>query len=153
MDAIELLQTQHAEAESLFEKLADEKDEADWRDLLGRLVDRLTVHARLEEEFFYPALTEIPDAAAQAVHAGDEHRKIDAQLNRLREPKVDVRGLRVGLSELRRIVEHHLAEEEGELMPQARRLGALRLRDLARKMEMRMQFGTVEHRKAAGARG
>src|SRR5688572_17948840 len=141
MDAIEMLLTQHAEAEALFEKLAHESDEADWHDLLGRLVDRLTMHAALEAEIFYPAVAALQEARDLAAHARAEHASIARQLEALREPHATKTDLERSLAELRRTVQHHVAEEEGEMMPQARRLGAGCLRDLARKMEARIQVG------------
>ena len=152
MDAIELLLTQHAEAEALFEKLANESDQADWHDMLGRLVDRLTMHAALEEEIFYPAIAGMPDNRGMAAHARDEHANIRRQLEALRDPHGEKSQLEPALTELRRTVQHHVAEEEGEMFPQARRLGAGTLRDLGRKLEARMQVGEVEYEKVAGAR-
>jgi hemerythrin superfamily protein len=152
MDAIEMLLTQHAEAETLFEKLDHESDEADWHDMLGRLVDRLTMHAALEEEIFYPAVAEVQEGRALAAHARDEHAQIARQLEALRDPHAGKAELGQPLAELRRIVQQHVAEEESEMMPQARRLGAGCLRDLGRKMEARIQVGDVDYQKVAGAR-
>jgi hemerythrin superfamily protein len=152
MDAIDLLLTQHAEATALFDKLANESDEADWHDLLGRLVDRLTMHAALEEEIFYPAVAELQDARGLAAHARDEHGRIKEQLEALRNPHAQKADLSAALGELRRTVEAHVAEEENEMFPQARRLGAGCLRDLRRQMDARSQVGGVEYQKVAGAR-
>ncbi len=152
MDAIELLRTQHAEAEALFEKLAHESDESDWHELLGRLVDRLTMHAALEEEFFYPAVAELPNNGDVATHARDEHANIARQVDALRDPHARKAQSGAMLAELRRTVRHHVAEEEQEILPQACRLGAGCLRDIGRRMEARMQVGEVAYRKTAGAR-
>jgi len=152
MDAIEMLLTQHAEAEALFDKLDHESDEADWHDMLGRLVDRLTMHAKLEEEIFYPAVAELREGRELAAHARDEHATITRQLETLRNPHARKADLAPTLAELRRTVQRHVAEEERETMPQARRLGAGCLRDLGRKMEARIQVGEVEYQKIAGTR-
>jgi hemerythrin superfamily protein len=151
MDAIELLTTQHAEVESLFDKLDHEADEPDWRDLCGRLVDRLTMHAALEEEVFYPAVARLGEREPVA-HARDEHAKIERMVEALRAPHLQKRACQDQLHELRRTVQHHAAEEENDLMPRSRhRLGAAGLRDLGRQMEERMRAGEVaEVRMAAG---
>jgi len=44
---------------------------------------------------------------------------------------------------------HHVAEEEGRIMPHARRLGTARLRDLAQRMEARIHCGEVAELHAA----
>lgn len=147
-----MLLTQHAEAKALFDKLDHETNEADWHDLLGRLVDRLTMHAKLEEEIFYPAVAEIREGRDLTAHARDDHASIDRQLEALRDPHARKADLAEPLAELRRTVQHHVAEEEAEMMPQARRLGAGCLRDLGRKMEARIQVGEVDYAKVAGAR-
>lgn len=147
-----MLLTQHAEAEALFEKLDHETNDADWHDMLGRLVDRLTMHAKLEEEIFYPAVADLLEGRQLTEHARDEHAKIERQLEALRDPHAEKADLSDALAELRRTVQHHVAEEEAEMMPQARRLGAGCLRDLGRKMEARIQVGDVEYQKVAGAR-
>jgi hemerythrin superfamily protein len=155
MDAIELLTTQHAEVEALFDKLDHEADEADWHDLCGRLVDRLTMHDALEQEIFYPAIAELADGEKEQVaHARDEHAKIRTMLEPLRDPHLQKRACLDRIHELRRTVQHHVAEEENDLMPRARhRLGAAGLRDLAQRMEARMHAGEVtEARLAAGGR-
>jgi hemerythrin superfamily protein len=152
MDAIELLLTQHAEAEALFDKLDRESDEADWRAMLGRLVDRLTMHAKLEEEIFYPAVAELREGRVLTDDARAEHASITRQLEKLRDPHARKADLAQSLAELRRTVQHHVAEEETEMMPQARRLGAGTLRDLGRKMEAHIQVGDVEYQKVAGER-
>jgi hemerythrin superfamily protein len=89
MDAIELLTTQHAEVEALFEKLEQESDEVSRRELFGRLVDRLTMHTTLEEEIFYPALGALPGGASMAAHARDEHRNVKQLLEGLRDPHLE----------------------------------------------------------------
>lgn len=149
MDAIEMLKTQHAEVEALFEKLGHTSDEADWRDLVGRLTDRLKMHATLEEEIFYPAVTEVSGGADVVGHARNEHRQMERLIEALREPDAMRGACADELRDLQRIVAHHVAEEEGRIMPQARRLGLARLRDLATRMEARMHGGGVAEMRAA----
>ena len=144
-----MLQTQHAEVEAIFEKLGHTSDEADWRDLVGRLTDRLKMHATLEQEIFYPAVMEVSGGADMVGHARNEHRQVDRLVERLREPDAMQGACADELRELQRIVTHHVAEEEGRMMPHARRLGLARLRDLAQQMEHRIRAGEVAELKAA----
>jgi hemerythrin superfamily protein len=154
MDAIQMLTTQHAEVEALFEKLDAETQHDDWHELCGRLVDRLTMHSALEEEIFYPAVAKLEDEKAQVEHARAEHATITRLLEGLRNPRLQKAQCGESLRELRRTVEHHMAEEENDLMPRARhRIGAAGLDELAQRMEVRMNAGEVtEVRHAAGGR-
>jgi len=155
MDAIQMLTTQHAEVEALFDKLDAETHEGDWHDLCGRLVDRLTMHAALEEEIFYPAVAALGGEQVQVDHARAEHAAIARLLDGLRPPRLKKGECQSRLRELHRTVEHHMAEEENDLMPRARhRIGAAGLDDLARHMEERMHAGgATELRRAVGGRG
>lgn len=141
MDAIELLTTQHAEVAALFAKLDTETNDFSCREMVGRLADRLTMHGALEEEIFYPAVAALPGGDAVAAHALTEHQRIEDLLERLRDPHGTTRDYRGPLGELRRTVEQHVAEEERELIPLARRLGTATLRDLALHMEARIHAG------------
>jgi hemerythrin superfamily protein len=152
MNAITMLKTQHAEVESLFQKLEHERDEADRADLIGRVIDRLTMHAALEEEIFYPAVADLPGGRGPIEHARNEHRKVDQLLDALRASHFTDAAATETLAELRRTVEHHVAEEERRLLPMAERLGMTALRDLAREMEERIDVGQITMLRAAGAR-
>jgi len=62
-----------------------------------------------------------------------EHQKVDQLLAEIKPAAVDFAGK---LSELRRNVEAHVEEEEGEMFPKAERLlGQARLQEIGRQME------------------
>jgi hemerythrin superfamily protein len=95
---------------------------------------------------------EVSGGADLIGHARNEHRLMERLLETLREPDAMRGACANELRELHRTVTHHLAEEEGRIMPLARRLGLTRLRDLAHRMEARVHAGQVSERRAAGAR-
>lgn len=153
MDAIEMLTTQHGEIESLFRKLAAEADPRDRDDLVGRVIDRLTMHAALEDEIFYPAVARLARGAALVDHSRDEHRKMDRMLDELRSLHFGEPAAVAKLAELRRTVEHHVAEEERELLPVAERLDTATRREIGRRMEERIDAGRVTLRLVASGGG
>ena len=63
MDAIELLREDHRSVEKIFkefEKLQeDDADDESKRALVERACAALTVHTRIEEEIFYPAIQDV----------------------------------------------------------------------------------------------
>ena len=96
----------------------------------------LEVHAQLEEEIFYPALREIsPDETLEkSKPEHDEMRDLVARLRALQpgEPAFDSTFF-----ELMRLVMHHVADEETQLLPKAERLLAGHLSDLGARMTRR----------------
>lgn len=96
----------------------------------------LEVHAQLEEEIFYPALREIsPDETLEkSKPEHDEMRDLIARLRALQpgEPAFDTTFFN-----LMRVVMHHVADEETQLLPKAERLLAGHLSDLGARMTRR----------------
>jgi hemerythrin superfamily protein len=57
MDAIALLKADHRKVEELFEKFESARGEATKQKLAQQICMELSIHARIEEEIFYPACT------------------------------------------------------------------------------------------------
>jgi hemerythrin superfamily protein len=135
MNAIELLEDQHREVESYFDDLAHAEN-AKEKDMLFRdLADAIAVHTEIEERIFYPQVQgeeteEILRASAQ------EHGTVKRMLLELLEATSFDDSFDERLEALREEIEHHVAEEEGELFPIVRRLyDADRLDDLGAELE------------------
>ena len=150
MNAVEMLKVQHAEIESLFRKLMAETHAVDRAELIGRLIDRLTLHAALEDEIFYLAVADLPRGEDLVQHARDEHRQVDRLLEEIRRTRFGAASTIATLSTLRRTVEHHMAEEELTMFPLAERLGAAMLQNLGEHMSHRIDAGRVCELRAVG---
>jgi hypothetical protein len=92
----------------------------------------------------------LPDDPDLAIAAGS--RLCETLLEPLRDPHARKETCQADLQELRRTVEHHVAEEERDLMPRAAKLGAAGLRDVGHEMEVRIHAGETSERKVAGGR-
>jgi len=102
----------------------------------------LDIHARLEEEIFYPALREARIDSPVLDRSQTEHDEMRTQMGKVR----GCAGLPVAqmdaLNALMNTVMHHVADEETQLLPAAERaLGAERLSELGawmngRRMEL-----------------
>ena len=96
----------------------------------------LEIHARLEEEIFYPAMRSVdPDLVNKSIPEHNEMRRLIAQLRQTRpyDPAYDE-----ALMELMRDVMRHVADEETMLLPDAERvLGERRLAELGAEMTRR----------------
>jgi hemerythrin superfamily protein len=133
--ATDLLRGDHEHVNQLFEqyRLALEED-ADGRDSLAReICMQLDIHARIEEEVFYPAVSQID--AERIAMAYDEHADIKECIAiieelTIAEPEYDATVLR-----MMQLVEQHVAEEEGELFPLVEEQMPETLLDLAIEMQ------------------
>jgi hemerythrin superfamily protein len=150
-DAFSLLTADHKRVKSLFkafESLKDAGDDAEKAALVETICNELTVHARVEEEIFYPAIREAIDDEDLMDEADVEHasaKELIAQLEQL-EPGADRYDAMVTV--LGEYVDHHVEEEEGEMFSKARRAdidGAVLGEAMAlRKIELEAELGMDE---------
>lgn len=142
-DACALLDADHRAVKKMFkdyEELASSKAKsaADRKlDLAKEICMQLTVHAKIEEEIFYPALraamreTDLLDEAeVEHQTAKDLIAQIEAMedTEEIRDAKVKVLG---------EYVDHHVKEERNEIFPKARAVRKLDLVAMRDQLEAR----------------
>ena len=140
MDATALLTEDHDVVRELFSDLAElgPSDAKERRALLEEIRQELDVHARLEEDVFYPAVRRLPDEYAkdlveECLEQHDEVRILLEELARLDPSDPDFEDR---LTEVQDSLEQHVEEEEAEVFPIARqKLGAARLDELGKELE------------------
>lgn len=128
MDAIQLLKNDHKTVRSLLTQLEETtpRGAATRRKLLAKIEKEILVHARIEEEIFYPAFKSAGkkgDDAKMFFEATEEHRAAgDLVLPDLlaTEPASEKFSGRAKV--LKELIEHHAKEEEKEMFPRAREL-------------------------------
>jgi len=123
IDAIALLKADHREVEKLFGQFEKAKAADRKRAIVGKVCAALTVHAKIEEEIFYP------QARAALSRKGDdlldeaevEHEGIKRLVAELKDadPGHDLYDARVTV--LSEYVKHHVKEEESDLFPKVRK--------------------------------
>ena len=118
-DALALLSADHSEVAQLFDEYADLADgsNGDRRALVAEICLQLTVHSRLEEEMFYPAVRQSLGENELVEEAEAEHRDIEEAMDDLRSMDPADEGYDERVDVLRESVEHHVAEEEGSMFP------------------------------------
>ena len=96
----------------------------------------LEIHARLEEEIFYPAMRSVdPDLVDKSMPEHNDMRRLIAQL---RQTRPQDQAFDTTLMELMREVMRHVADEETMLLPDAERvLGDRRLSEIGVEMTRR----------------
>jgi hemerythrin superfamily protein len=123
----DLMVADHRAVAGLFEvlKLELEKDEPDagtCQDLLAKIDALLTPHARAEEELIYPAFAIGGDEAQSSVAEGYEEHALVHQLCAELKEILEVDHVWCAKAKVMMdLVEHHVREEENELIPAARK--------------------------------
>lgn len=121
MNAIDMLEQDHRLVEELFEAIEAADDAGEREGLFGELADALALHAALEENIFYPACKS-EDTEDTLLEALQEHLQAKRLLADLLDMDPMNEVFMAKISVLKEEIRHHVAEEEGEVMPAARRL-------------------------------
>jgi hypothetical protein len=156
-NAIDLLKHDHDDVDKLFAEYEDSKDGSGQQKkaLAARICDALTVHARIEEEIFYPAARRAldKDEGKDLIdEAAVEHQTLKDLIARLESAPLSDPLYDAGVKVLSEYVKHHVKEEENELFPKCKSSGmdleAIGNELAARKSEL-TQPGSGRGRRAA----
>ncbi|MBC7684095.1 MAG: hemerythrin domain-containing protein [Bdellovibrionales bacterium] len=123
-DAIALLTSEHRQVSELFKQFEELGDRANAKKkkIVDALCTALMVHARIEEEIFYPAVRDsVKDADDLVDEAAVEHASAKDLFLQLQEmdPEDDLYDAKVKV--LSEQIAHHVKEEETEMFPQAKK--------------------------------
>ena len=132
-----MIRMDHTHVLSTFHKYKTDASAQTKQALVNTACLSLEIHAQLEEEIFYPAMSDVgADSAvlAKSVPEHDEMRRLIGELRDMgpTDPTYDQTFM-----ELMRDVLHHVADEETTLLPDAERLLGDRLGELGAQMTKR----------------
>ena len=91
MHTTELLSQDHDTVRQLFAEIESAESEQDQLDVYEELREQLMIHARIEEDIFYPAIREV-DSTTQVDEALHEHQQFEAILGILDEMVAEGEG-------------------------------------------------------------
>ena len=139
-DAIAMLKADHKKVSTLFAEFEKARTSATKKKLVSTICTELSVHARVEEEVFYPAVKAalkdkelIPEAVVEQATMKDLIRQIKDV-----EPDGEMYDAKVKV--LAEYVKHHVKEEHTEMFPKAAKtrldMKALGAQMAARKSEL-----------------
>jgi iron-sulfur cluster repair protein YtfE (RIC family) len=121
MDAIDVLLHDHRELRDHIERFRSAEDDDARRAAFDELADELAHHTAMEEEVFYPAVTEAEPRTEDEVREGlEEHRVADRLVAEAQAIGPDDGQWEAKVTVLCESVEHHVREEEDELFPKVR---------------------------------
>ena len=137
MKANELIEKQHRLVEDLFEQFENARGAVAKGRVFERIAKNLVAHDAMEREIFYPACEA---ALADQDILGEslvEHGVVEFCIFRA-DKNQGKDEFDKYVTVLKEVVEHHVKEEERELLPKAKRaLGKDRLEELGEAMEAR----------------
>ena len=148
-DATILLTRDHTEVHKLFkqyDKLAKSEAQASERKAIAeRICLLLTVHAKAEEEIFYPAAREAGIEEDMMDEADIEHASAKDLIAQIQSMEPDDHYYDAKVKVLGEYIDHHVEEEEGEMFPKCRKarmdLAGLATRLLERKGTLMQELG------------
>jgi hypothetical protein len=122
MNAITLLEDDHKKVKKLLEEGDDTTERAikTRGELFAKIKKEMTVHERIEEEIFYPALKEHPKAKEVVLEGYEEHHVVNQILSELEGTPVDDERWAAKFSVMKENIEHHIEEEEDDMFKKAK---------------------------------
>jgi hemerythrin superfamily protein len=135
MNALTLLKRDHRNVESLFEQYRSASTGKS--EILQQIIQELSMHMDAEERELYPVLrTSISDGDDLMKEAVKEHEEAKGLLADLETADSGSFDMDAKVETLRRAIDHHVKEEEGEIFPKAEAsLGENRLEDLGTRID------------------
>jgi hemerythrin superfamily protein len=115
--ATQLITRDHKKVDNLFKKFSDTKTARAKERVCKQVIEELEIHAKLEEEIFYPAVRQQLGEEEMLDEARQEHEQAKAILRELDNLAAKDERLEEKFSELVECIQHHVEEEEGELLP------------------------------------
>ncbi len=119
-DAIKLLKDDHKDVKSMFRDYEKLEDDGDKQTLADMICLALTVHTRIEEEIYYPAVRGAIDDDDLLDEAEVEHAGAKALIAEIKAMKAGDRLFDAKVTVLGEYVAHHVEEEETEMFPESR---------------------------------
>lgn len=138
MNAVELVKRDHRTVETLFAGFQS-SDPQQRQEVLPQIIRELSVHAAIEEAYLYPLVADEVEGGGELVdEAEKEHQQVKEILGRL-DGKVDkahTKEVAEMVTRLQRDVQHHVEEEESELLPKLESaVSKTRLNDVGAEMK------------------
>jgi hypothetical protein len=138
MNAISLLTQDHRNVEHLFNRFEAAESPEEKRSITDKVIEQLSVHAELEEQFFYPAVSARLEERGEVLEAVEEHHMAKLALWELERLPSSAPNFDAKFTVMKENVLHHVGEEEGDggIFEQARKvLKANELEELGNRME------------------
>ena len=113
MNAISLLTQDHRNVEQLFNRFEAAGTPEEKRSITDKVIEQLSVHAEIEEQFFYPAVSAKSAERGEVLEAVEEHHLAKLALWELERLPATAPNFDAKFTVMKESILHHVAEEEG----------------------------------------
>lgn len=155
-NALQLIKQDHKRVEGLFQKYKKARGAESKRKIADEAMEQLEIHAAVEEEIFYPAAKRELEDGEIIEEAIKEHDEVKSLIEELRSMESDDEEFDGKFAELVENVQHHVKEEESEMLPQVKDseldLAECGERMAERKEELAEESGSRSASRAGAAR-
>ncbi len=147
-EATALLKADHKLVSQLFAEYEKTRSTAKKKTLVDRICLELGVHAKVEEEIFYPAVKAALKDKEMVPEAIVEHASLKELMAQVEGKEPDGEMFDAKIKVLSEYVKHHVKEEETEMFPKARKtkldMKALGAQMATRKDELKASWPLSE---------
>src|SRR4051794_24908359 len=139
MDAVKLLKDDHKKVKDLFRQFEKARSADRKKKIAEEAMHELTVHAEIEEEIFYPAAKAKADKDGKALvdEGVEEHHVVKMLIGELQALSEVNEQYEAKFTVLIENVEHHIEEEENEMLPDAKKTLGKEIDALGDQMDAR----------------
>jgi hypothetical protein len=160
-EIIEMLKQDHQKVKKAFrdaQKLDPHEDTDELRQLVEQTCAELDVHARLEEELFYPAARDAVQDTELLDEAEVEHSSLKMLVAQLQELSPADEKYAATFKVLGEYVKHHVREEEGQIFEQVGGRSKVQWEELQQQMltmreQLMSEMGLAEEQPADEVQG
>jgi len=139
VDAVKLLKDDHKKVKDLFRQFEKARSDDRKKAIAEEVFHELEVHAAIEEEMFYPAAKEKADKEGKELvaEAVEEHHVVKVLIGELQQMREVNEQFEAKFTVLIENVEHHIEEEEKEMLPDAKKALGDEIEAFGDRMERR----------------
>lgn len=119
-DAIALLRADHKKVSDLYAQYESSRSTAKKKALVATICLELSVHAKVEEEIFYPAVKAALKDKEMIPEAQVEHATLKELIAQVKDKEPDGEMFDAKIKVMSEYTKHHVKEEQNEMFPKAK---------------------------------
>ncbi len=149
-DVVTIITQDHREVAQMLDRL--EQQQGDMQGTFATMAAELTAHSKAEESVVYPAIERaVPQESGDVHDARQEHAEVEQLLQQMASLSPEDAEFTQLLRELKQNVEHHVSEEENDVLPPfAQAVDQKQLEDLGQQFQARKQQELQEAKRQFG---
>lgn len=137
-DVLDLLMSEHRDAETLLDQIAQTEQQPNARDIADQVIAMIVKHSVAEEMYVYPVMEQyLEDGKESVAHDKEEHQELEELLKKLEGLEVEDPEFPQCVAKIQAVLADHIKDEEEEQFPKLRAVvPAEELVELRAKVEL-----------------